>query len=217
MKIFISYSTNDKKVAGQLKKYFEHYRDIECFIAHDDIKPGTEWEGDILNNLSDADYFLPLQTESLVKSYWCQQEAGIAFNREIKIIPLIPDVGGIDSVGFYARYQGFKIKVSDLGGSVKKFLNKEGVVIEKDSAEIEKRMMILATSYTWDEADKNTRSLLELEDKFSEGDIIRVVEIVLSNDQILSSYAARPRLRKFFAKHADIIDREQIEKLLSYK
>jgi len=135
MKIFISYSKDDKRIAGELKKYFEHYENIECFIAHDDIKPGTKWEEDILSNLSDADYFLPLQTVNLIKSYWCQQEAGIAFNREIKIIPLIPDVDGIDPVGFYAKYQGFKIKVSDLSSSVKKFLIKENVIVDEDFEE----------------------------------------------------------------------------------
>ena len=217
MKIFISYSKEDKKVAGELKICFEHYKDIECFIAHDDIKQGTDWEEEILNNLSVANYFLPLQTENLVKSYWCQQEAGIAFNRKIKITPLISDVDGIDPVGFYAKYQGFKIKTGDLNSSVKRFLIKEGVVAEENFEEIEKRMLILAASNTRAEADANSQLLLELEDNFSEADVIKVVEIVLSNEQIFGSYAARFRLKKFFTKHANIISGEQLKEFLSYE
>ena len=43
-KIFISYSKFDKKIAGIIKRCFEEYKDINCFLAHDDIDPGSEWE-----------------------------------------------------------------------------------------------------------------------------------------------------------------------------
>ena len=51
MKIFISYSQEDKELAGDLKRSFEEYDSVKCFIAHDDITPGSEWEKKILSNL----------------------------------------------------------------------------------------------------------------------------------------------------------------------
>ncbi len=217
MKVFISYSKDDKDIAGNLKRYFEQYKDVECFIAHDDIEPGSEWEKEILDKLSTTEYFLPLQTQSLEESYWCQQEAGIAFNRKIKIIPLKLDTNGKNPVGFYARYQGFKIKASDLSGSVKRFLIREGLIDAEDHEEVEKRMLIFQASDSWAQANKNSQLLLQLEDKFSNADVLRIVGIILSNNQILSSFAARKRLKDFFMRHSEIINSKDFENFLSYE
>ena len=56
-KIFISYSQKDKEIAGDLKRYFEEYDQISCFIAHDDIAPGSQWEQEILDNLETSIFF----------------------------------------------------------------------------------------------------------------------------------------------------------------
>ncbi|MBF0217743.1 MAG: toll/interleukin-1 receptor domain-containing protein [Candidatus Omnitrophica bacterium] len=213
-KIFISYSTKDKDIAGELKRSFEDYDVIECFIAHDDIVHGSEWEKEILDKLQVARYFMPLQTDNLTQSYWCQQESGIAYAKGIKIIPLIPDDGGTEPVGFYAKYQGFKIKVNDLRMSVKLWLIKEGIIQQDNSEELEKRMIIFSSSDSWSEAAENTRSLLELEECFVLGDVLRILDIAISNDQIWCSYAAKPILKKLFVKYATHIPREKIEKFL---
>lgn len=218
MNFFISYASKyDKKVAGDFKKYLERHEGFNCFVAHDDIKPGTKWEDEVLENLLKADYFLPIQTNGLVESYWCQQEAGIAFNKGIKIIPLIPDTDGVDPVGFYAKYQGFRIKINDLNGSVKRFLIEEGLIESEDHEEIEKRIIIFEASNTWDEASKSVASLLELGDKFSKADILRIVDSTLSNNQIYGSFGAYSPLKRFFMKHAAIIPKDQIEQFLSYQ
>ncbi|RJQ50599.1 MAG: toll/interleukin-1 receptor domain-containing protein [Nitrospiraceae bacterium] len=213
MKIFISYSIHDKEIAGALKKYLEEHDDIECFIAHDDIPYGSEWEEDIISNLKSANYFMPLQTEQLTKSYWCQQEAGFAVAKGIKIIPLIPDEGGVDPVGFYKRFQGFRVRNDDLRSSVKKWLIKEGIITD-NSEEIEKRIMVFDKSNSFLEAEDNARSLLDLSEHFTEGDILRIVEITLKNDQIKNSFNARKHLKKFFMRHSTIIPKKQLEELL---
>jgi hypothetical protein len=41
MKIFVSYSQEDKELARNLKRSFEEYDNIECFMAHDAIEPGS--------------------------------------------------------------------------------------------------------------------------------------------------------------------------------
>lgn len=116
--IFISYSKHDKHLAGAIKRGFEQNKEIKCFVAHDDIEPGSEWGKEILKNLRTSNFFMPIQTPKLVESYWCQQEAGICLELEIGIIPLIPDQGGVDPVGFYSKYQGFVIKTNDIPASV---------------------------------------------------------------------------------------------------
>ncbi len=127
MLIFISYSNNDKELASDIKRAFEQIDDgIKCFIAHDDIPPGSEWEKEILSNLENADVFMPLQTKNLVQSAWCQQEVGYAIKRGIDVIPLKPTDSGVDPIGMYYKYQAAKIDTSNIVGSLKKlFLERE--------------------------------------------------------------------------------------------
>jgi hypothetical protein len=213
LKIFLSYSKHDKEIAGQLKKYFEEHDIIQCFVAHDDIPPGSHWEQEILKELESSDFFMPLQTINLEKSYWCQQEAGFALARKIQIVPLIPNVDGSDPVGFYAKIQGTKIKLGDLRGSIKSWLISEGIITGA-SEELEKRMFIFEKSATFFEAGINTRSLFELESKFTKVDIRRIVESTLNNGQILESWDARDYLRPFFIKHNKFISKEELERFL---
>jgi len=211
-KIFISYSSKyNKEIAGDLKRFFEEYENIECFVAHDDIVHGSEWEKEIIENLNSTDFFMPIQTKHLETSCWCQQEAGYVLAKKIKIIPLIPDVDGTDPVGFYAKFQGFKIKTNDLRSSVKWWLIKEGIIHEGNAVEIDKRFFLFAKSQSYAEAGETTRSLLKFESEFTDADILKIVDASLSNDQILNSYAARPHLRSLFERHVKIIPKEKIE------
>lgn len=218
MKIFISYSAKyNKDIAGSLKQCFEEYEGIDCFVAHDDIPHGFEWEKEILQNLETANIFIPLQTAELTNSFWCQQEAGIAFAKQIRIVPFIPDVGGTDPIGFYSRYQGYKIKVGDLRGSVKLWLIKEGIISDNNAEEIDKRIMIFAASDSYAEAGETTRSLLELESQFTRADIIRIFEITLNNGQVASSFSAYPLLKRMFVKYSSILPKDKLEEFLKYQ
>lgn len=214
-KIFISYSSKyNKEVAGDIKRFFEEYEGMECFVAHDDIKHGSEWVKEILKNLDSADFFMPIQTKHLETSYWCQQEAGYAFARGIKIVPLIPDVDGTDPVGFYAKFQGFKIKIDDLRNSVKLWLIKENLIQQDNSAEIDNRIYLFSKSNSWDEAGELTKSILEFEDELKKADILKIVDISLNNHEIQNSFAARKTLEGFFKRHSNIIPIESIKQFL---
>ena len=197
IRIFISYSNNDKKIAGKIKKYFEEYDGITCFLAHDDIVPGSQWEDDILKNLKEATFFMPLQTVNLINSFWCQQEAGIAVAKDKDIVPLIPDENGVDPIGFYSKYQGIKINLSDLRGSIKFWLVKKGIIKNRDEDILEKRLILFERSESWADATKNIKALLELEDDFSKSDILRIAEASTENPQIFSSFGARPYIKEF--------------------
>jgi hypothetical protein len=213
VKVFISYSTADKIIAGQIKESIENHG-IECFIAHDDIVPGSEWEKEIQANLEATEYFMPLHTSNLVSSFWCQQECGIAVAHNKTIIPLIPDVDGVDPVGFCKRYQGIKIKTHNIPNSVKYLLITKGLILDDNSEEIEKRMMLFEASSSWADAARSTRSLFELENSFGKADILRIVHTVLSNGEILYSFDAQPHLKRFFMKHAGIISKDHLQKFL---
>lgn len=67
MKVFISYSTEDKKEARQL-----HDRlgllGFKCFLAHQDIPKGVKWQDAIVQNLKAARVFIPILTEWALSS-----------------------------------------------------------------------------------------------------------------------------------------------------
>ncbi len=215
MKIFLSYSGENKLLAGRIKRALEEFDDIECFVAHDDIKSGSKWEDKILENLKQADYFMPLQTQELSDSFWCQQEAGIAIALETQIVPLIPDKGGIDPVGFYSRYQGARINIDDLRPSIRRLLIQQEI-IEADNVaeELETHLLIFERSNTWAEASENFDTLIKYEDKFSKGQIKRIAQAVVDNNQIRDSYSAQFKIKRFIKKHAQLIPRDQLEQIL---
>ncbi len=212
LRIFLSYSGQHKRLAGKIKRLLEEYDQVTCFVAHDDIRSGAEWENKILEELKQSDYFMPLNTEELTLSYWCQQEAGAARALDIPIVPLIPDENGVDPVGFYARYQGIKIIVDDLRTSIKNLLLEQGI-IQHDPVqeEIEVKLMLFEKSDSWAEASHNITSLLEHEDLFTNAHIMRIAQAASENDQIRSSFDTRPKLRRLFSKHARIIPKDIIE------
>ncbi|MCL4386446.1 MAG: toll/interleukin-1 receptor domain-containing protein [Cyanobacteria bacterium] len=210
-KIFISYSKFDKEIAGNIKDYFEEYKNINCFLAHDDLEPSSVWEKEIIKNLDSTNVFMPLQTKHLEESYWCQQEAGYALAKEIRIIPLMLDTNYNLPIGFYAKFQGHTLKVNDLRISIKKLLIKEKIIRQDNSEEIEKRIYVFSKSNSWEEASNAIQSLLEFEDGLINADVIRIIDIAADNSEIRNSFDARKFLRNFISKHANIISAEKIK------
>lgn len=210
-RIFISYSSFENEIAGKIKRSFEEYKIIECFLAHDDIEPGSEWEKEILANLNLSNYFMPIQTKNLIASFWCQQEVGYALAKEIKIIPLKLDTNYIDPIGFYSKFQGFKLKTNNLKSSIKQLLLREKIIQQNNSDKIEKIIYIFSNSNTWKEAYQASQKIMQIEDDLTDADIIRIVDIAIKNDQIRNSFDARNILRDFFSRHSDIITTDKIK------
>jgi len=87
LKLFISHSSKQKDSANRLKETLLLYK-IDCFVAHEDVKPTLEWQIEIEKALNTMDCFLSIHTEDFNKSSWCQQEIGFAISRNVEIIPI---------------------------------------------------------------------------------------------------------------------------------
>ncbi len=105
LRIFISYSSNDKVLAGDLKADLDTYG-FDTFLAHEDIDFATDWEKQILRELKSCDIFIPILSESFKESDWASQEIGIAIELQKKILPLSH---GIDPYGFIRGIQAMRI------------------------------------------------------------------------------------------------------------
>jgi hypothetical protein len=88
-----------------LKDSFEKIG-FEVFLAHEDIKPGLEWQTEIIKNLKKCDIFIPFLTKNFGSSEWTDQETGMAVIDDKLIIPLQVNVL---PYGFIGKIQGQKL------------------------------------------------------------------------------------------------------------
>lgn len=100
---FLSYQTDDKTVAGQVKSVLASVG-ISAFLAHEDIAVSEEWALGILQEINRADLFIALLSMNYFRSTWCIQESGIAaFRQQMTVIPLSLD--GTIPQGFISIYR----------------------------------------------------------------------------------------------------------------
>lgn len=222
VRVFLSYSTEDKWLAGRIKYHLEDYG-IEVFLAHEDIAPSEEWQDAIIRNLKVCDLFMPLLTDNFKGSEWTDQESGIAVSERKAIVPLKVS---IDPYGFIGRYQAFKFDMI--------FEHKEGRVyyhlsgIEASCCELLKWMAknklleesmkdcfirAFVKSYTFKDAERRA-GLLGIFDSFGSEQVREIVRGSIQNNQIHGSWGAQAFLKKFVEKHSDHIEPDQKKELL---
>jgi len=112
VEVFLSYSHNDRKLAGKLAAFLKK-REIDVFLAHEDIEISKEWRDEILKHLGSCTVLLALLTPSFEESVWTSQEAGYVIGRMEKVVPLIVGETDIKRFGFLEALQGIPIKEED--------------------------------------------------------------------------------------------------------
>lgn len=220
LRVFVSYSTNDKLLAGAIKNDLAHYG-IDVFLAHEDITPSADWQSTILTSLKQTDVFIPLLTKSFKTSDWTDQETGIAVAEQKLIIPLKVD---IDPYGFIAKVQAFKFQYNtsnNSDGSTSYFCYDsclkivELIVENKNLKENIKQGIInsFLKSRSFDSAADKAK-LLEKFNTFSKGQVERIIEGSINNNQIYGSYGAIAFLKKFISTHERYIESPKKEELI---
>jgi len=89
-----------KKETAALKERLQ-LLGVSCFVAHEDIHPGHEWQDEIENALASMDGFAALLTEGFHDSAWTDQEVGYALARGV---PMIAVRLGRDPYGFIGKF-----------------------------------------------------------------------------------------------------------------
>ncbi|MDH3890595.1 MAG: toll/interleukin-1 receptor domain-containing protein [candidate division Zixibacteria bacterium] len=127
LRAFISYSTKDAKLAGQIQMALEKHG-VKAFLAHASIEPSKKWMTSILNELNDCHVFLALLTENYRGSEWTDHEAGYADARDKKIFPLkVLD----DPHGFLSKFQAVDLDVENVAPACEKIFE-----VIRDDAEL---------------------------------------------------------------------------------
>ena len=103
MKIFISHSSKDRKLALMLVDLLINgvkidNKDIFCTSTHDSLKIGEDFTIQIKNNLKKAQVILLLITQNFFDSKFCIMEMGAAWCFKENIIPIIISPLDVDSL-----------------------------------------------------------------------------------------------------------------------
>lgn len=198
-RIFISHTSPNKELAAELKQLLEKYY-ISGFVAHNDIKPTTEWEGEITKALNSAHALVALLSKDFPASPWTDQEVGACVGRGILVIPIMM---GRDPYGFIKKYQGLQglnRSMEDIAAEIFGILRHNKLTQGHLTEAIVSRF---EDSWSFDEAKKNT-ALLEEVTYLSENQIKRVKAALETNRQIYDSFGAPERINALILKHQDL-------------
>jgi len=112
----LSYDTNDRVVAGEIKKYLQK-KGYESFLAHEDIEVSADWRDEILKHLETCVGLIAVVTADFPKSSWTNQEVGIAIGKNKPVISIVLD-SGRSLPGFLESRQAIITSAEDLEKAV---------------------------------------------------------------------------------------------------
>ena len=84
--IFISYSSEDKKLVEALCHFIEG-RNLRCFVAYRDVPKGEDWASYIVEAIEDCKVFVYVHSQSSNKSAETTKELQLAFGTKCVVIP----------------------------------------------------------------------------------------------------------------------------------
>lgn len=199
-RVFMSYSHNDRHIAGEIKKQLEAFG-ISVFLAHEDIAPSVIWQEEIIEQLKKCHVFLPLLSTNFRESKWTDQEAGIAYGHNKEIIPICLDK--TTPYGFMSKYQGF-ICTSNASRTSKVILD---TILSKPIGSILKQKMIekYLESYSFLDAASSSQILYD-NMPYDEKQINTIIYGILTNGQIYGSFDGRRTVTTIINRHREIAD-----------
>lgn len=209
LKVFISYSSDDKKLARLFKSCFITYAGFLVFLAHEDIVPASEWELKIIEELKQADIVVPLITNNYHSSEFTDQELGMAFAWDKIIIPI--KLTDINPYGFIKKIQALKCLDNEYD-VINAVLSIVFVLIERKEYKRFKKTVVdcLINAFNSSGSFKTTRIIIRILtkiDQFNSNQITSLKKAIKNNNQIYDEYYALPDFKKMLEeKHKIAID-----------
>ena len=105
IRVFISYSSKDKKMAGEIARILSILR-MKPFLAHDDVEAGEQWKEVVREEIRKCDMLVALVTPNFRKSEYTEQEVGAAWGLKKPVRAILTDDKGLS--GFIVDWQGAK-------------------------------------------------------------------------------------------------------------
>ena len=211
LKIFLSHSSRDYPIISKIKSRLEEFG-LNVFLAHKDIAPSQEWQGQIENSLRGCDVLIAVLTNNFKGSDWTDQEVGIAYGLNKKIISLIVD---LTPYGFLGKWQGFRFKTGE------KEIDNECFELIKHIKDIfperikETFFQNLSSISNYGIANL-TFELLDSLKPFSKKELNFIFEKSMDKGQILRGFISKRYLINWFDSFKEDLD-EDIKKISEWK
>lgn len=209
LKVFISYSSQDKYLSGLFKRCFEEYAGFSVFLAHEDIVPALEWELKIIKNLKEADVVIPLITDSYRTSEFTDQELGMALAWGKIIIPI--KLSNINPYGFIKKIQALKCQCNH-NEIIDAVATTVFVLTEYKEFNKSKEVVVDSVMEAFNKSNsfKTTRIIIRILTKigtFNSKQIEGLKRAIKNNDQIYNEIFALPEFKATLKnKHKITID-----------
>lgn len=193
-RVFISHRDLHKREARDLSDALEEYG-FSCFVAHDTIRPLSEWRDEIMRGLETMEVMLVFLTDNFEESLWCQQEVGFALGKGTPIISL--KLQHKDPPGFISHVQALR------GSADKPLQSAQGLfpLIGKALGRQERLNEILITALVESPsyADTKTRfdRLVANVKTLTEQQANRLIEGFRSNGQLFSAGHLTSKYERF--------------------
>jgi len=207
LKIFISYSSEDKGLGRLFKTCFENYVGFSVFLAHEDISPATEWELKIIKEMRNSDVVIPLITKNYRNSEFTDQELGMALAWEKIILPI--KLADINPYGFIKKFQALKCK-NDEYSIVNGVVSTALVLIESKEFNKHRNIVIksVVKAFCQSSSFKMTRTIIGILtkiNKFTDEQITSFKKAIKNNSQIYDEYYALPNFKKMLKEQYKIV------------
>jgi hypothetical protein len=203
VRIFLSYSSKNKKGAGQVKKWLTEFG-FNVFLAHDDIRPSLEWQKVIISNLKESHVFIPLITLEFNESKWTEQESGMAFITNKLIIPV--SVGeGLNPQGFLSIYQASKLDPKKLEKGCINIV--KAIKDDQRYASLVLDLLIksLEKSRTFASSEWKTSIISEF-DSFTKKQFDLILRAAINNNQVHIADGSRKDLQYLIKKNSKLVN-----------
>ena len=185
VRLFISHRDEYKKEANELAKALEDYG-ISSFVAHDKIKPMTEWQEEILKGLETMEIMLAFVTSDFHKSVWTNQEVGYALGCDIPVLSLKLEQS--DPEGFISGQQALRGRLDYPAASVLGIYKLLSENLEDNGRLQSGVISTFVESPNYAEAKERFDRMSEVIDHLSGDEVVRILDGFAGNPQLYECY-----------------------------
>lgn len=201
IKIFLSHSDKDKKIASELKYKLSKYG-LSIFLAHEDIDGGSNWVSKLYEEIQNSKIFIMLLSANYHSSNYTEQEAGIALNCSKTILPI--SIDGTTPHGFVSSRQAIFCLIPFEDSKLEEIVNICKLDNVTTSSDLDKLLSELENSSSYTESATLAPNLKK--HTFSESQLRRLVYSVLSNPQVSYSWSADGIINEIIGEYLDKVD-----------
>lgn len=201
MRTFISYASNFKRTAGRIKEYLDQYG-FNCFLAHEDIPPQTVWPAEILREIERCDLFLPLLTSGFIESFYCQQETGFAYCRDVEILPVYVSKA---PMGMIADIQAVRFNRRKFESSCWRIVKHVAKNTSLSKPVLDALIKEFGESGSYDDACERAEKILS-EFDLSPKQVRTIKRYIKRNSQIHETKKARQAIFEFMENYPEVFD-----------